>query len=106
MTAAGYKLEAISPQEWFDVDGLRMPFLAYRVMNAPQPYFVFYCLWDDRTTAQGFKTMSLTYSNRLAPVLVGLRNPAQRSLEIAVIGPATAAEAEAALRFELKKLIR
>ena len=105
MTAAGYKLDAISPQEWFEVNGLRMPFLAYQVMNAPRPYFVFYCLWDDRATAQGFKTMSLTYGNRLAPVLAGLRNPGQRSLEIAVSGPETAAEAEAALRAELNKLI-
>jgi hypothetical protein len=105
MTAAGFTLNAISPQEWFDVNGLRMPFLAYQVMNAPRPYFVFYCLWDDRSTAQGFATMSLTYGNRLAPVLAGLRNPGQRSLEIAVTGPDTAADAEAALRAQLQKLI-
>lgn len=105
MTAAGYKLEAISPQEWFDVNGLRMPFLAYQVTDAPRPFFVFYCLWDDRATAQGFATMSLTYGNRLAPVLAGLRNPGQRSLEIAVTGPDTAADAEADLRAELQNLI-
>jgi hypothetical protein len=49
--------------------------------------------------------MSLTYGNRLAPVLAGLRNPGQRSLEIAVAGPDTAAEAGAALRAELEKLV-
>jgi exosortase len=105
MTAAGYTLNAISPQEWIDVKGLRMPFLAYQVMNAPRPFFVFYCLWDDRASAQGFKTMSLTYGNRLAPVLAGLRNPGQRSLEIAVFGPDNAAEAGAALRAELERLV-
>jgi hypothetical protein len=105
MTAAGYTLNAISPQEWFDVNGLRMPFLPYQVTDAPQPFFVFYCLWDDRASAQGFKTMSLTYGNRLAPVLAGLRNPGQRSLEIAVSGLDNAAEAEAALRAELERLI-
>ena len=105
MTAAGFTLNAISPQEWFEVNGMRMPFLAYEVVNAPRPYFVFYCLWDDRATAQGFATMSLTYGNRLAPVLAGLRNPGQRSLEIAVVGPDTAAAAEAALRAELEKLV-
>ena len=105
MTAAGHTLEAISPQEWIDVHGLRMPFLAYRVMDAPQPLFVFYCLWDDRASAQGFETMDLTYGNRLAPVLKGLRNPGQRSLEIAVTGPDNAAEAEANLHVELEKLI-
>jgi exosortase/archaeosortase family protein len=105
MTAAGYTLNAISPQEWFDVKGLRMPFLAYQVTDAPQPFFVFYCLWDDRASAQGFETMSLTYGNRFAPVLAGLRNPGQRSLEIAVAGPDNAAEAEAVLRVELGKLM-
>lgn len=105
MTAAGHTLNAISPQEWIDVNGLRMPFLAYQVMDAPRPLFVFYCLWDDRAGAQGFETMDLTYGNRIAPVMAGLRNPGQRSLEIAVAGPNNAAEAEAALRAELAKLI-
>jgi exosortase/archaeosortase family protein len=105
MTGAGYTLSAISPQEWFEVNGLRMPFLAYQVTDAPQPFFVFYCLWDDRASAQGFETMSLTYGNRLAPVLAGLRNPGQRSIEIAVSGPDNAAEAEAAVRTELEKLV-
>jgi hypothetical protein len=49
--------------------------------------------------------MSLTFGNRLAPVLAGLRNPGQRSLEIAVTGVADAADAEDALREQLKKLV-
>jgi hypothetical protein len=63
-------------------------------------------LWDDRASAQGFETMGLTYGNRLAPVLAGLRNPGQRSIEIAVSGPDNAAAAEADLRAELEKLIK
>jgi exosortase/archaeosortase family protein len=106
MTAAGHTLSAISPQEWFEVNGLRMPFLAYQVTDAPRPFFVYYCLWDDRAGAQGFETMSLTYGNRLASVLAGLRNPGQRSLEIAVSGPDNAAEAGTAVREELEKLIK
>lgn len=105
MTAAGYTLNPISPQEWFDITGLRMPFLAYQVTDAPRPFFVFYCLWDDRAGSQGFETMILTFGSRLAPVMAGLRNPGQRSLEIAVSGPDNAAEAEAAVRAELEKLI-
>jgi exosortase/archaeosortase family protein len=104
-TAAGHTLDTISPQKWFDVNGLRMPFLAYQVTDAQQPFFVFYCLWDDRASAQGFDTMMLTYAERLAPVMAGLRNPGQRSLEIAVTGPDNAAEAEAAVRKELQNLI-
>ena len=105
MTATGYTLKSISPQQWFEVHGLRMPFLAYQVTDAPQPFFIFYCLWDDRARTQGFETMGLTYGNRLAPVLSGLRNPGQRSLEIAVAGSESASEAEAALRAELETLI-
>jgi exosortase/archaeosortase family protein len=105
MTAAGYTLHSVSPQEWFEADGLRMPFSVNEVTGAPRPFYVFYCLWDDRAGAQGFETMSLTYGRRLAPVLAGLRNPGQRSLEIAVAGPDNADEAGAALRAELEKLI-
>jgi exosortase/archaeosortase family protein len=105
MTGAGHTLNVISPQEWFEVNGLRMPFLAYQVTDAPRPFFVFYCLWDDRASAQEFETMSLTYGNRLAPVLAGLRNPGQRSLEIAVAGSENAEQAKTVLRGELNKLI-
>jgi hypothetical protein len=105
MTAAGYTLELITPQEWFEVNGLRMPFSVNQVENAARPFFVFYCLWDDRASAQGFQTMGLSYGRRLAPVLAGLRNPGQRSLEISVSGPDNAAQAVAAVRGELEKLI-
>jgi hypothetical protein len=105
MTAAGHTLTTISEREWFDVRGLRLPFLICEVTDVPRPYFVFYCLWDDRASAQGQKTMSLTFGNRLAPVLAGLRNPGQRSLEIAVSGVADTADAENALREQLQKLV-
>ncbi len=60
MTAAGYTLDSIAPQEWFDVDGLRMPFSVNQVENAARPFYVFYCLWDDRASVQGFQTMGLS----------------------------------------------
>jgi exosortase/archaeosortase family protein len=105
LTAAGYKLDLIASQEWLDVNGLRMPFSVNEVTDTSRPFYVFYCLWDDRASVQGFETMGLTYGNRLAPVLAGLRNPGQRSLEIAVSGAGNAAEAEAAVLAELDKLI-
>ncbi len=105
MTAAGHTLKAISPQSWFDVNGLRLPFLAYEVTDTPRPFYVFYCLWDDRATTQRFDTMALTSGARLASVWDGRRNPGQRSLEITVSGPDNSNEAEAVLREELRKLI-
>ena len=67
LTAAGHRLDVISEQEWIDADGLRLPFAVYQVTDATRPFFVFYCLWDDRAGTQTFETMSLTYGNRLAP---------------------------------------
>ncbi len=105
LTAAGHKLDVISELRWFDVNGLRLPFSIYEVTDATQPVFVFYCLWDDRASAQGFETVALTRGRRLAPVLAGLRNPGQRSFEIAVRDAEDAAAAETALRLELEKIV-
>jgi hypothetical protein len=62
-------------------------------------------LWDNRATAQEFQTASLTFGSRLAPVFAGLRNPGQRSLEIAVNDANSADEAKNILRLELEKII-
>lgn len=105
LTAAGHTLKIVSPEVWLEVDGLRLPFSVNQVMDSARPLFVYYCLWDDHSRAEGFATMSLTLGNRLAPVLAGLRNPGQRSLEILVAGPDSAAAAETAVGDELKKLI-
>lgn len=105
LTATGNRLTAISDLQWLAVRGLRLPFRVYEVMNAPRPLFVFYCLWDDRANARNFNALFLTYGNRLTPVRQGLRNPGQRSLEMAVSGAADAAAAELAVRAELEKII-
>jgi exosortase len=105
LTAAGHTLATVSETDWLDVRGLRLPFTACEVTDAPRKFYVFYCLWDDRASAQGFGTTFLTYGNRLAPVLAGLRNPGQRSLEIAVGGVENSSAAENAVREELEKII-
>ena len=81
--------------------------LAQHIMSClPRGSFMFSTVcWDDRTSEQGRGIMSLIYGNRLAPVLAGLRNPGQRSLEIAVTGVADAGAAENALRAELEKIL-
>ncbi len=110
LTATGRTLKVISELKWFDLGGtnlsLRLPFAIYEVTDIAKPYYVFYCLWDDRASAQGFKTTGLKFDNRMASVRAGLRNPGQRSLEIALIGPDNADAAEAALREELAKIIQ
>ncbi len=88
------------------VHGLQLPFRSYVIKNENGPLHVFYCLWDDRATAQTFQSASLTYASRLAPVLAGRRNPGQRSLEVAITGYQSVEDARAALAPELEKLIR
>lgn len=106
LTAAGGKLETSSDLKLFPTHGLELPFRTYTFREQGRPVYVFYSLWDDRATVQQFETMSLTYANRLGPVLAGQRNRGQRSLELVLWGMADATEAEAALRRQLEKLVR
>ena len=85
---------------------MSLPFIIYTLNDIPEPVFVFYCLWNDRANAQGRGTLSLTFGNHLTPVLQGLRNPGQRSLEIALTGDLAATQAKAILQNQLGKLIR
>ena len=67
---------------------------------------MFYCLWDDRASAQGRGALSLNYGNRLTPVRQGLRNPGQRSLELVLTGNLDVTQAEAAVQSLLPQIIR
>jgi hypothetical protein len=106
LTAAGRELVSQSGLRPVAVQGLQLPFRSYVVKDEAGPLHVFYCLWEDRADAQSFRTTSMTYGNRLAPVLAGRRNCGQRSLEVAIWGIADQTEPEAALARELEKLIR
>ena len=106
MTAAGRTLTTLAECKWVDVGGLRLPFSVFEVMDAPQPFFIFYCLWNDRLSAMGSRSTSLWLSgNRFASALTGMRNTGQRSLELAVSGVNSAGEAESAVRAELEKIL-
>jgi len=106
MTGAGHTLTTVANCEWFDIGGFRLPFSVFEVMDTPQPFFIFYCLWNDQLSAMGSRATSLWLSgNRLAPVLTGMRNTGNRSLELAVGGVNNAGEAESAVRAELEKIL-
>jgi exosortase len=106
MTAAGHTLTTVSERVWFAAGNLRLPFIVYAVTDTPSPVYVFYCLWDDRARSEGRGTRMWTYGNRLAPALQGLRNPGQRSLEIALAGNLDEAQAEAAFQNQLQTIIQ
>ncbi|MCX6925422.1 MAG: exosortase/archaeosortase family protein [Verrucomicrobia bacterium] len=106
LTAAGGEVVPKSGLRLLPVHGLQLPFRSYVVKDNNGPVHVFYCLWDDRAEAQFFRTTSMTYANRLAPVLDGHRNSGQRSLEVLISGIPDQQEAEAALGRELEELIK
>jgi exosortase len=106
LTAAGNTVTTISNRVWLAVAGLQLPFTVYVLEHTSPPVFVFYCLWDDRASAQGRGALSLNYGNRLTPVRQGLRNPGQRSLELVLSGNLDRAQAEAAVQNLLPQIIR
>src|SRR5262249_21129185 len=103
----GRKVLSQAPLRHYSVNGLELPVIQYRISDESGPLQVFYCLWEDRPQKKkrDFSTMLLGYANRLEPVLAGRRNSGQRSLEIAVWGIADEAEAEAAFRGQLTRLV-
>jgi len=106
MSGAGKLLRTISEREWLTVGDLQLPFMICSIENSGQPTYVYYCAWDDRTSQQGRDTLSLSYGNRLRPVLKGLRNPGQRSFEIMLTGELDETKARRALQRELEKIIQ
>src|SRR6185295_16125025 len=77
LTAVGRELVSASELDWIESHGLRLPFRSYAIANCEPPVFVFYCLWDDRKGSRPFKTVALTYTDRLQLALAGQRNPGQ-----------------------------
>jgi exosortase len=106
MPAAGHPVRIIPGLDYLSVHGLSLPFRTYSFEERGETYYVFYCLWEDRARDQSFQTTSLTYGNRLDPVLEGRRNLGQRSLEIVVSGYADVEQAKEALVRQLRTLIK
>jgi len=105
LAAAGHQLEGGKSLQFLTVHGLELPVRFYQLTDTAQPVFIVYCLWDDRASSQNFETSFLTYGSRLAPVLAGIRNPGQRSIEIALTGANNLASAQVAIQNLLEKII-
>jgi hypothetical protein len=86
LPASGREIVRESKLQFAEVNGLNLPFRTYTVQDQGGTLHVFYCLWEDRQDNRAFGPESLSYGNRLAPVLAGRRNSGQRSVELAVWG--------------------
>jgi len=106
LTAIGNDTTRIAGRVWFQAAGLRLPFAVYAVGNTPKPAYVYYCLWNDLLSSHLREKLPAAWADRLIPVLVGVRNPGHRSLEISLSGLADEAQAGTALENQLQKIIR
>jgi hypothetical protein len=74
-----------------------------------KPVYVYFCLWQDRLKSGEQLRMRDHWDDRLVgleSVLLGERNLAQQTLEIAVFGYTTSQQAESALRHQIQNLVR
>jgi exosortase len=107
LTAAGHQIESESNLHLLRVKGIELPFRSYLVRSSSGTLRVFYCLWEDRMLGRdrGFGPTSLSYRNRLEPVLAGQRNLGQRSVELAIWGIDDQAQAEQAVIEQLEQIL-
>jgi hypothetical protein len=107
MPATGQRLVRGLEPSVIRVGGVELPFRRYEFAAEGRPLFVFHCIWE---SAVGAPTNSLrddwTAASRLESVRAGRRHLGQQVLQIAVSGPLTMEEAEAALARELERRIK
>lgn len=105
LPGTGHRLRAEHSPLRLPVRGLELPFRHYEFEAGGRTLFVFYCLWEDRSPTAASGTEDGTSGSRLDAVRAGRRHLGQQVLELAVEGPATAAESVAALRGQLENLV-
>jgi exosortase len=106
MPASGSKLIAEHATQSFLVRGLSLPFKHYIFDEQGRRLHIFHCLWEDRVSTRALDLREdWTARSRLRAARYGKRHLGQQSLEIGVSGPASAEEAQGALRRELERLL-
>jgi len=87
--------------------GVALPMHSYLFTVRNTPLFVSYCLWEDFAADDGEKSTraDMTMETRMRDVLNGRRNNGQQMLEVAVFGPRTPAEADAAIAKMLATIV-
>jgi len=87
------------------VGDMQFAFRQYVFLADGQPIHVFFGIYEDSSGSAILANRQHDMARRIAAAFAGSRNYGLRLLEIAVAGPDNAADAEAAVRGELKKLI-
>jgi exosortase len=84
MPAAGYQVISVSPVEFVDVGGLRMPVRVYHFAEGGNSVHVLYSRWEDQAFEQSFGSEGVTRFNRLRSVWNGRGNQGQRVISLAL----------------------
>jgi exosortase len=109
LPAAGFKLQVDRGMIIVKAKDLNIPFHAMDFDYDGKPVYVYFCLWQDRLKSGEQLRMRDHWDDRLVgleSVLLGERNLAQQTLEIAVFGYTTSQQAESALRHQIQNLVR
>lgn len=111
LPAAGLREVSNLPIQYLDAGPLKLPFQRYIYEANQQSLYVFYCLWQDgdedlrgMRMQKGLRVLSIP--ERLQLALQGKRRLGQQTLEIAISGCTTMADAERALQQRLPELVR
>ena len=84
MPAAGFQVVSVSPVEFVDVGGLRMPVRVYQFAEGGNSIYVLYSRWEDQAVEQSFGREGVTRFNRLRSVWNGRGNQGQRVISLAL----------------------
>lgn len=109
LAAAGYKLRADRGAIEVKVNDVSIPFRALDFDYNGRDVYVFFCLWEDHSKASEQPRIRDYWDRRivrLESVLLGQRNLGQQTLEIVIFGYNSPEKAEAALRYQMDRLIR
>jgi exosortase len=108
LQGSGAVLQAELGPTTVELQGRPLLFRTYLFRRAGVPLYVFYLIWEQTNRDAATSTIRQDWSgwSRLQRVWLGQRNLGQQSLEIVLTGPASAADAAAALKEDLGKIVR
>jgi hypothetical protein len=96
---------SVSPVEFADIQGLRMPLRIYRFQQDRNSISVLYTRWEDKALEQAFASEGVTRLNRLQSIWRGRGNHGQRVLSLALWGAGDAEGARKQLLAQLHRLL-
>jgi exosortase len=109
LPASGLTMQKESGVHFVTLHGISLPIRAYRFDDHGWPLHIFYCYWDGRSSYENDTAAAAedwTARGRIRAAWQGKRERGAQMFELAVWGHENDAEAKAALRRELEKIVQ